>query len=143
MLQVVKLDGKLEKRRIFLSGTFSFNLLLRLIFLSDRQFGSNVGCLFKTPEELFFEEEPVAFEWGALNPSTIIENAKGQKFDTSTLSSGSQEMIIMVGRPAAGKSTIVTRFLEPKGYVRVNMVCHFFEVHFLRFAFFLSSLFLF
>lgn len=32
----------------------------------------------------------------------------------------SQEMILMVGAPATGKSTFRKRYLEPHGYVAVN-----------------------
>jgi len=38
----------------------------------------------------------------------------------SSLISSHQELIIMVGYPASGKSSFVTKFLEPKGYHRIN-----------------------
>ena len=37
-----------------------------------------------------------------------------------TYHSDNQELIIMAGPPASGKSTLSTRYLVPKGYVRVN-----------------------
>jgi len=49
--------------------------------VGDRQFGANIGCLFYTPEELFFEEKSVAFEWGAMSPATILEFNKDKTFD--------------------------------------------------------------
>jgi len=89
--------------------------------VGDRQFGANIGCLFYTPEELFLEEKSVAFEWGAMSPATILEFNKDKTFDFKGLPKKSQEMIILVGRPASGKSTITKAYLEPAGYVRVNM----------------------
>jgi bifunctional polynucleotide phosphatase/kinase len=35
-------------------------------------------------------------------------------------SSDNQELIIMIGRPASGKSTFTETYLVPKGYARVN-----------------------
>jgi len=86
----------------------------------DRHFGTNIGCLFYTPEELFLEEKAVDFEWGGINPKTLVEKSKGKVFDTKGLTSSSQELIIMVGRQASGKSTITKRYLVPAGYVQVN-----------------------
>eukprot|EP01125_Pyxidicula_operculata_P021644 TRINITY_DN845_c0_g4_i1.p1 TRINITY_DN845_c0_g4~~TRINITY_DN845_c0_g4_i1.p1 ORF type:complete len:419 (+),score=124.86 TRINITY_DN845_c0_g4_i1:858-2114(+) len=85
---------------------------------SDRKFAANVGIKFYTPDEYFLEQAPVPFEWDGVNPATLIENAK--PVDNKTYHSTSQEMVIMVGWPASGKSTFTERYFVPHGYVRVN-----------------------
>jgi bifunctional polynucleotide phosphatase/kinase len=62
----------------------------------DRKFAEAIGVEFKTPEELF--------------PLPQIEKPKG-------LESKTKEVVIMVGYPASGKSTIAK---DLKGYHRVD-----------------------
>ena len=62
----------------------------------DRKFAETIGVEFKTPEELF--------------PLPQIEKPKG-------LESKTKEVVIMVGYPASGKSTIAK---DLKGYHRVD-----------------------
>lgn len=62
----------------------------------DRQFATNLGIKFKTPEEVF--------------PLPIVAAPKG-------LESKEKEIVIMVGYPASGKSTIAASL---KGYHRVD-----------------------
>jgi len=86
----------------------------------DRQFAYNCKTLFHTPENLFLEEkETDNWEWGSLDPSTVVQNEK-LIMKTKDVVSGKQEMVIMVGRPASGKSTFTEKHFVPNGYVRVN-----------------------
>ena len=73
---------------------------------------------FKTPEELFLGEKAVRFKWGPFSPEKYLKSAP--KPDKSTYHASSQEMIIMVGTPASGKSTFVKKYLLPHGYAHVN-----------------------
>ncbi|KAK3089365.1 hypothetical protein FSP39_003057 [Pinctada imbricata] len=86
---------------------------------SDRKFAANIGLNFATPEEFFLGETAAPFEWGSSDPNTYV---KGEKKGGSkeTYHSKGQEMVLMVGPPASGKSTFRKRFLEPHGYVAVN-----------------------
>lgn len=85
---------------------------------SDRMFAANVGLKFQTPEEFFLGEKPVAFTWGTLDPNEyLLKAAKPKKTEYH---SKSQEVVVMVGCPASGKSTIRRRFFESHGYIAIN-----------------------
>lgn len=83
---------------------------------SDRKFAVNLGVAFKTPEEFFLGEKAVGFEWGTVDPDDFTKAGPPAKDYTSK----SQEVVIMVGPPASGKSTFRKRFLESRGYLAVN-----------------------
>jgi len=85
---------------------------------SDRKFAANIGVKFHTPEELFLEEKPVEFEWGTIDPAELLKNAKA--VENTKFHSDKQEVVIMVGRPASGKSTFTKKYFVPHGYIRIN-----------------------
>ncbi|GFO18904.1 polynucleotide kinase 3'-phosphatase [Plakobranchus ocellatus] len=89
---------------------------------SDRMFAANIGVKFATPEEFFLGEAPAPFEWGSLDPCQFLKNnpAVTKAKDTSCYASKFQEMVLLVGPPASGKSTFRQRYLEPHGYITVN-----------------------
>lgn len=68
----------------------------------------------------FFLGQPEAkFDWGAIQPQTILSLPR--VVNEARLKHEGQEMVIMVGRPAAGKSTISKRFFHEKmGYELIN-----------------------
>ena len=81
---------------------------------SDRAFAHNIGITFFTPEEFFTGEEPTPhWNWGVnlpeFNGNTPVINIP----DTP-------EIIVTVGCPASGKSTLAMRYFVPHGYVRIN-----------------------
>ena len=86
---------------------------------SDRKFARNIGLPFHTPEELFLKAAPAKFAWKGIDPKTLPSS--GPRSTTNVFHSDTQEMIISVGFPASGKSTFARTYLQPKGYVRVNM----------------------
>eukprot|EP01126_Amoeba_proteus_P064559 TRINITY_DN905_c0_g1_i17.p1 TRINITY_DN905_c0_g1~~TRINITY_DN905_c0_g1_i17.p1 ORF type:complete len:262 (+),score=39.73 TRINITY_DN905_c0_g1_i17:564-1349(+) len=88
--------------------------------VDDRKFAYNIGCKFLTPEEFFLEEEAVPFDWRSINPNNLLLSTRNKKFDTSDITSETQEVVLMVGRPASGKSTFVEKYFVPAGYIRVN-----------------------
>ena len=100
--------------------------------VGDRKFAVNAGLPFQTPEEFFLGHAGVAFNWRSINPFEVISPfapdsadakavARRAALDTILATIGKkQELIIMVGMPASGKSTFTTNYLEPKGYTRVN-----------------------
>lgn len=87
---------------------------------SDRLFALNVGLEFKTPEEYFVGYPTAKFEMPEFDPRKI--SSKTQMFEPADtrLTSGSQEVILLAGYPASGKSFFAKKYLEPKGYVLVN-----------------------
>jgi len=93
------------------------------ISCSDRAFASNIGATFKTPEEFFLGEAEVPFEWDSIDPQSFLDNFPpeiAQFTGTHPLVSSNQEVIILVGLPAAGKSTFVESHLIPHSYIQVN-----------------------
>eukprot|EP00300_Choanocystis_sp_HF-7_P015246 c18987_g1_i5.p1 GENE.c18987_g1_i5~~c18987_g1_i5.p1 ORF type:complete len:432 (+),score=108.96 c18987_g1_i5:42-1298(+) len=92
---------------------------------SDRKFAVNIGLGFKTPEELFLGDEPTdQFMWDGIDPRNLVKVAEqthaAQTQAAKTYTRPKQELIVMVGRPGSGKSSFTKKFLEAKGYVRVN-----------------------
>ncbi|RUS88558.1 hypothetical protein EGW08_003658 [Elysia chlorotica] len=89
---------------------------------SDRMFAANINIKFYTPEELFLGERSAPFEWGSLDPDAFLKTNPiiTKANDNANYVEKTQEMIVMVGPPASGKSTFRQRYLEPHGYVAVN-----------------------
>lgn len=89
---------------------------------SDRMFAANVGVKFSTPEEFFLNESPAPFEWRSLDPCSFLQanTPISKDKDNAKYAIKKQEVVVMVGQPASGKSTFRKRYLEPHGYVAVN-----------------------
>ncbi|CAF1018770.1 unnamed protein product [Adineta ricciae] len=87
---------------------------------ADRKFANNIGLSFKTPEECFLDEAPTTkFEWGSINPREFITKL-GKGNATQTYHKNSQELVILQGPPASGKSTFARRYFQPHNYAIVN-----------------------
>ncbi|XP_002740993.1 uncharacterized protein F21D5.5-like [Saccoglossus kowalevskii] len=87
---------------------------------SDRMFAANCGLKFYTPEEYFQGGERLRkFQWRTLNPTKELKNAASRV--PETYHTKKQEMIVMVGYPASGKSTFSRNYLVPHDYEIVNM----------------------
>ncbi|ETO15489.1 hypothetical protein RFI_21873 [Reticulomyxa filosa] len=115
---------------------------------SDRKFAKNCGLIFHTPETFFLnQKETDRWEWGCLDPMDFLlsveklhgpvvvindESKKEEKSETNEqiakwfhgslpiARSGSLDVVIMHGPPAAGKSTFVKRYLISQGYEWIN-----------------------
>ena len=83
---------------------------------SDRKFALNVGLAFHTPQEFFLREVAAAHEL-SFDPKTYA-TADSPPFCYERKSE--LEVVVLVGSPAAGKSTFVETSLAPLGYERVN-----------------------
>ncbi|KAG9300017.1 hypothetical protein G9A89_009745 [Geosiphon pyriformis] len=84
---------------------------------TDRKLAENIGIKFFTPEELFDNEKsaPYSFEF---NPKNY---PRAENIFASLLHNHKRcEMVVFVGYPASGKST-VARFLVSNGYISINM----------------------
>lgn len=77
---------------------------------ADRKFAANIGCPFKTPEEFFLGAPPAALprlpNWASLLGGPAPE--WGPRPD--------REVVVLVGRPASGKSTAAATLFQPAGY---------------------------
>ncbi|EPS35717.1 hypothetical protein H072_10858 [Dactylellina haptotyla CBS 200.50] len=82
---------------------------------SDREFAEGMGVKFLTPEELFLGSDPEPFDYD-INPASFTRSDGGPDFKKKY----PVELVLLCGRPGAGKSTLTTRYLEPLGYKRVN-----------------------
>ena len=73
---------------------------------SDKVFADNIGIKCYSPEEIFFKEEKI-----------IIPNILDKYF---IYNESSPEIIIMVGYPGSGKSTIANYICNSDNYVSIN-----------------------
>lgn len=87
---------------------------------SDRKFAFNIGIAFATPEEFFKGEAPDPFEWDSADIASIPREGPICNGGVESLTSATQEMVILCGFPASGKSTFSKTYLVPKGYFWVN-----------------------
>lgn len=96
----------------------------------DRRFAANVGIAFKTPEEFFTGAMQEPFEWEKIKHkpqllSFIISSPEGQTIDQlNNFATTQQELLILVGFPCSGKTTLVERFLLSSQYVHIQPEKH-------------------
>ncbi|XP_041455017.1 bifunctional polynucleotide phosphatase/kinase-like [Lytechinus variegatus] len=88
--------------------------------MSDRLFALNIGIPFKTPEEFFLGFKPAKFNMPAFDPRTVSTSTPLFNPPSTALPASVQEVLILVGYPASGKSTFVKNHLLPHKYVHVN-----------------------
>ena len=87
----------------------------------DRKFALNLGIEFHTPEAYFLgEAETKTWNLDGLDIKKVFEKITKQPYKAEDLISKKQEVIILQGWPASGKSTFAKRYLVPHGYVHVN-----------------------
>eukprot|EP00698_Gefionella_okellyi_P019877 TRINITY_DN615_c0_g1_i2.p1 TRINITY_DN615_c0_g1~~TRINITY_DN615_c0_g1_i2.p1 ORF type:complete len:351 (+),score=72.21 TRINITY_DN615_c0_g1_i2:225-1277(+) len=88
---------------------------------TDRKFASNIGITFCTPEALFNgDAETTQWHWDGVDPRAITTPAVLYEPSDTALTSSAQELVVLVGLPASGKSTFAKKHLVAKGYVHVN-----------------------
>ncbi|PAA77608.1 hypothetical protein BOX15_Mlig031635g2, partial [Macrostomum lignano] len=88
---------------------------------SDRMFAANIGLPFSTPEEFFLDEPKSEFDWGAPSPQSLLDAAASCSLPGNLLSSNQPELLLTVGAPACGKSSLAERvFVGEQGYSRAN-----------------------
>ncbi|PGH27531.1 polynucleotide kinase 3'-phosphatase [Polytolypa hystricis UAMH7299] len=85
----------------------------------DRDFATNIGIPFKTPEEFFFDQPPETIV-RAFDPKTYIVTSSDEESQSPLTRLNDIELVIFCGSPSAGKSTFYWEYLQPMGYERVN-----------------------
>lgn len=83
---------------------------------TDLKFAINCGLPFKTPEMLFLNDASVIPTIDYPDIQSILKSKSDFKFKPSML----PEMIIMVGYPASGKSSISSLLEQTHNYVIIN-----------------------
>ncbi|XP_013389083.1 bifunctional polynucleotide phosphatase/kinase [Lingula anatina] len=86
----------------------------------DRLFALNIGIRFYTPEEYFLGHKPAPFNMPEFDPRDLKSDVTLLTPSTANITFGKQEVILMVGVPACGKSTFVKQYLVPEDYIHVN-----------------------
>ena len=69
----------------------------------DKEFAHKIGLTFYAPEEVF-----------------PLEKKELTEEEEKKLVAPQKEVVIMVGYPGSGKSSLVKKFLEPHGYIRID-----------------------
>jgi len=105
---------------------------------SDRKFLMNIALYirskkvnsetpyFQEPEQYFENKKATPFVLSGINPKDIINKLKGGKkiseLDSSIkyLKGQGQEVILMIGPPASGKTSIAKRIAKEWKYTRIN-----------------------
>lgn len=87
---------------------------------SDRNFATNVGIAYQTPEEFFLGEKPRDFARDF--DLQHYPYASSDPAETALLfeKKNPKDIVLFCGSPGAGKSTFFWKYLKPLGYERVN-----------------------
>lgn len=85
---------------------------------SDRFFAQNIGIKFYTPEELFLKQNCGEFAEPEFDPKSLEKLPL--TIPKTELVSKNQEVLLLVGYPASGKSSICKEHLIPNRYTWVN-----------------------
>ncbi|KAH8697178.1 putative DNA 3'-phosphatase Tpp1 [Talaromyces proteolyticus] len=85
----------------------------------DRDFASNAGLKFKTPEEFFLDASPEQ-AIRQFDPTSYIGDDPDSAVTPTFSKLHPVELVIFCGSPGAGKSTFYWKYLKPLGYERVN-----------------------
>lgn len=83
---------------------------------TDRKFALNLNIPFYTPEEFFLAHQQAPFELGFDPNSALIAQADGSCLSEPK----SKELVIFVGPPASGKTTLFRRHFDPQGHQWIN-----------------------
>jgi bifunctional polynucleotide phosphatase/kinase len=89
---------------------------------SDRDFATNVGMGFSTPEEFFLGEEVKPFV-RTFEPKRYLESELEAGTDATPVlftKKAEVEVVVFCGSPGAGKSTFYWKHMQPLGFERVN-----------------------
>ena len=93
---------------------------------SDLKFAHNNSLTFYTPEEVFLGQDPPYVSFGSkFNPSEYRNYINSNKIDLlspreTKISCETQELILLVGCQASGKSSFYREHLATKGYKHVS-----------------------
>jgi bifunctional polynucleotide phosphatase/kinase len=89
---------------------------------SDRDFATNIGINFSTPEEFFLGEEVKSFT-RVFDPASYLDAEVTSQTDSTPVvfnKTNDLELVLFCGSPGAGKSTFYWSHLQSLGYERVN-----------------------
>ena len=86
---------------------------------TDRKFAINVGISFFTPEEFFLNHPTASYDLGPLDPSKFFEWTDSPHHHLN-FGVWEKALIIFVGPPASGKTTLYHDTLEGHGFVRIS-----------------------
>lgn len=87
---------------------------------TDRKFAINIGISFFTPEEFFLNQSAAGYDLGPLDPSRLYESIDDTPIRLLNFEAQEKMLIIFVGPPASGKTTLYQDIFEMHGYHHVN-----------------------
>lgn len=83
---------------------------------TDRKFALNLNLAFHTPEEFFLSHQQAPFELG-FDPATVLQ-VKAEELQLNKPSK--KELVLLVGPPASGKTTLYHKYFSPHGHQWIN-----------------------
>ncbi|KAL0947240.1 hypothetical protein HGRIS_013361 [Hohenbuehelia grisea] len=88
---------------------------------TDRKWALNIGIPFLTPEEYFLRLPPASFELPGFNVSSLPDLPPFTPTSSPVVPSPIvPEIVLFVGYPSLGKSTLYRQQFESAGYVHIN-----------------------
>ncbi|EPY51749.1 DNA kinase/phosphatase Pnk1 [Schizosaccharomyces cryophilus OY26] len=86
---------------------------------TDLKFAENIGIKFDTPEHFFTGEPFDRPDFSSFHPKMFLQEDKTSQ-PYKFVPAKHQEIVVLVGYPASGKSTLCESQIVPFGYQRVN-----------------------
>uniref|UniRef100_T1J499 PNK FHA domain-containing protein n=1 Tax=Strigamia maritima TaxID=126957 RepID=T1J499_STRMM len=88
--------------------------------VSDRLFAINAGLKFYTPEEFFLGWKTAGFKLPSFDPRSVSSRSLFDSQNENSLIAPNQELVVLVGFPASGKTFFAQSHLIKHGYVHIN-----------------------
>ncbi|CAB11157.2 DNA kinase/phosphatase Pnk1 [Schizosaccharomyces pombe] len=86
---------------------------------TDLKFAENIGIKFETPEQFFLGHSFVPPNFESFHPKNyLVRNSSSHPYHFKK--SEHQEIVVLVGFPSSGKSTLAESQIVTQGYERVN-----------------------
>jgi len=127
LVEKIKLDQNFDKNNSFYCGDaagrkYTDKKIKKDFSSSDKFFANNIGLQFKIPEDVFNQKQYVytycANPVESLNLISYIGKQYSDLIQKQLKEKKSKEMLIMIGLPASGKSTISKKYFP--SYIYIN-----------------------
>jgi bifunctional polynucleotide phosphatase/kinase len=118
----IRIEGNVDEQASFFVGDAAGRIADHSD--TDRKWAMNVGIPFYTPEEYFKGEKPRAYKLKGYRPTLEIANGESEPLpsDFFPATPTKLDLVVFVGPPGAGKTTLFKTQFASRGYQWVNQV---------------------